>query len=151
MALVNCPYCDRENVSDDALFCPQCKKNVYEYFYQIRNKERQENYGIKLEKECNENAEKKIKRETSRINSQIKQAIHVIIGFSICTLVLLVFMVMSANTSEGNLDFGDLSFIIAICFCFYCIYRKAVEISELKDQLNEVRINVTEYFEKERR
>ena len=36
MALVNCPYCGREGVSEYALWCPGCSKNVREYFYRKR-------------------------------------------------------------------------------------------------------------------
>lgn len=36
MALVNCPYCGREGVSEYALWCPGCSKNVMEYFYRKR-------------------------------------------------------------------------------------------------------------------
>lgn len=42
MALIDCPYCGKDGVSEKALWCPSCGKNVREYFYQ-QDRERREN------------------------------------------------------------------------------------------------------------
>lgn len=43
MALVNCPECGRENVSDSAESCPSCGYNIKGHFEQIKMKEKEEN------------------------------------------------------------------------------------------------------------
>lgn len=39
MALIKCPECGRENVSDSAEMCPACGFGVKNYFEKIKRKE----------------------------------------------------------------------------------------------------------------
>jgi uncharacterized Zn finger protein (UPF0148 family) len=48
MALINCPECGRENVSDTALACPICGYGVWEHFERIKREE--EEARVKQEK-----------------------------------------------------------------------------------------------------
>ena len=36
MALVSCPECGRENVSDSAVSCPECGYNIKEHFIKLK-------------------------------------------------------------------------------------------------------------------
>jgi DNA-directed RNA polymerase subunit RPC12/RpoP len=40
MALIKCPECGRENVSDSAESCPECGYNISQYIITLREKER---------------------------------------------------------------------------------------------------------------
>lgn len=42
MALIKCPECGRENVSDSAEVCPDCGYGIKAYFDQIRQEKMQE-------------------------------------------------------------------------------------------------------------
>ena len=42
MALINCPECGRENVSDSAVSCPNCGYGIREHFEKIEQSRQQE-------------------------------------------------------------------------------------------------------------
>lgn len=81
MALVTCPECGKENVSDSAVSCPECGYTIKNHFDELRLEEQR----IATEKAIQEKqeAEEKHRRETAgerqqetikRLESQIKQS-----------------------------------------------------------------------------
>lgn len=50
MALIKCPECGRDNVSEHAEVCPECGFNIYEYYKLIRVKERKQAVKEKIKK-----------------------------------------------------------------------------------------------------
>lgn len=64
MALIKCPECGRENVSDSAEMCPACGFGVKNYFEKIKRKEEYSQYLRKKELEQNRvNLEEKKRNE----------------------------------------------------------------------------------------
>lgn len=53
MALVTCPECGRENVSDSASACPNCGYNVKDHYDKIKHKEQEINKQEKIENMSN--------------------------------------------------------------------------------------------------
>lgn len=66
MALIKCPECGRENVSNSAEACPNCGFRIREYYQKIKDKqeklEKQKLAEEQLQKFKNEQKEKKIQR-----------------------------------------------------------------------------------------
>lgn len=69
MALINCPECGRERISDAATICPGCGYNIHEYVIQERNRKRNE-YRLLKEKEAKERI-----RENFKENAHMQQEI----------------------------------------------------------------------------
>lgn len=64
MALIRCPECGRENVSDSAEMCPACGFGVKNYFEKIKRKEEYSQHLRKKELEQNRvNLEEKKRNE----------------------------------------------------------------------------------------
>lgn len=51
MALINCPECGRENVSDSAVACPGCGYGVKAHFERIKQEEEEKRKKEEQEKE----------------------------------------------------------------------------------------------------
>ncbi|MGN0467663.1 MAG: hypothetical protein ACI4GY_02930 [Acutalibacteraceae bacterium] len=102
MALVNCPYCNRENVSDDALFCPQCNKNVREYFYQLERKENLKAERAKMEQELKENAEEIQRKKIEQLNTERNDAVPKAALFGLLTLLFLTVTILSIKPPDGT-------------------------------------------------
>lgn len=65
MALINCPECGKQNISDTALACPQCGFAIREY---TEAKQREQTKGIQFEATKQKAAIAYIKQEISNCN-----------------------------------------------------------------------------------
>lgn len=72
MALVNCPECNKENISDTSISCPNCGFNIKQYYDNKSFQEKQEKYKLEQEKliqEKFESYQSEIKREQEKIDN----------------------------------------------------------------------------------
>lgn len=114
MALIKCPECGKENVSDSAVSCPECGFSIKEHF----DKTKLEELRIKEQKEYQEKqaAEERIRRETAperqkdtitRLEKQIeksqKELIKGVIGLAISLPLFILFWCLSSHGSLGIL------------------------------------------------
>ena len=118
MALIICPECGKENVSDTAVSCPECGYAIKEHFEKIKIEEEK----IKKEKELEEKrqAEVRRKKETEgerqketieRLNNQIekssKEIRNAVIGLAISIPLFILFCYINNH--------GDTGVLIVIC------------------------------------
>lgn len=157
MALVICPECGRENVSDTALSCPDCGYAIKEHYDKIKAEEQR----LEAEKalQAKKEAEERHKQETAkerqretvlRLEKQIekasKQIRNSLISLLIAIPLTILFWCLSTDGSLGMLivicaviDF------ISIVFLFSGIQEKDTAISDLetaKRDLQEYERNV---------
>lgn len=165
MALVNCPECGREKVSDSAEMCPDCGYSIKMHFEKIRFEEEEKVRKQKQEQERKEKARKAEeerkraeldakKREEERIKSVPKpnkpkiSIIGLIIGGLICWLG-----VSQIGTDEwerqrsidhGNGDpifYGWLFLLVGIAVVCFVIYLFAKQ----RERYNLAQTNFEEY------
>lgn len=118
MALVKCPECGKENVSDTAEACPDCGYAVKIHYQRLREEEaKQARLKMETEKKLAE-AQQKKETETQRqkeaieaLEIRIKGYTRTIPIVAILTIVFCVLTVISWNLSED----GDLGLIIVFC------------------------------------
>ena len=90
MALINCPECGKENVSDSANSCPNCGYNIKEHFEKL-NREIE----LKKAKEEREKREKEREASVDRFIDKLKTPINRFKSFTkikkiICVLIICV-------------------------------------------------------------
>ena len=91
MALIKCPECGRENVSDTAKACPGCGYGIREHFDRIgrENKEKvQESAEIK--KDINEDIDVPGQKQEPSADPSSKKMLY-----SVCAILVIVFIVVS--------------------------------------------------------
>lgn len=66
MALVKCPECGKENVSDSAEMCPECGYNVKEHFLKIEQEENEKRIKKELEEKKIQEEKEQKKREKEK-------------------------------------------------------------------------------------
>lgn len=67
MALVKCPECGRENVSNTAQCCPECGFGIHDYFIQQRNKQIAEEKAVSAAQKAKVQKEKEAKELERRL------------------------------------------------------------------------------------
>lgn len=95
MALIKCPECKKENVSDTAISCPECGYGIKEHFEKLKAEE------LRIQEEI----EKK-KREIDRIKS-IPEPTKPKVSISgvIISVVLIIFSFLAANMDSSPAAF----------------------------------------------
>ncbi len=107
MALIKCPECGKENVSDSAISCPECGYAIKAHFDEIHIEE-QRIAKLKQKKET----EKERQQETiARLEKQIEKASGEIKKASIGLAVSLPLTILSWCLSKH----GSLGIVIVIC------------------------------------
>lgn len=116
MALVKCPECGRENVSDSAEMCPECGYNVKGHFQRIKQEEEEKRKRREFEEKLAQQAiekEKQEKAELSQIRMPPPPTIHhFLIPFIPFTIWGVVMYFMRPN--ELGLIMGLFVFIVGI-------------------------------------
>lgn len=154
MALVKCPECGRENVSDSADACPDCGYGIKAHFEKIKREEERKERDRKAEEERKkaEIEAKRLKEEQIKSVPKPSKPRISIVGLVVSGLIMwLAFSQM--NTSEyerqrsmdhGNGDpvfYGVLFLIIGIgvlCFVIWLYVKQ-------KERYNLAQTNFEEY------
>lgn len=101
MALVKCPECGKENVSDSAEACPECGFGIKAYYEKIRDEEEKRNQQEELEQKRQEEKEKNEKQKEDNVRkrketinmlfgSPMKKVLWIIIGFLCIGLIVVI-------------------------------------------------------------
>lgn len=157
MALVKCPECGKDSVSDSAISCPECGYAIQDHFYKIRLEEQR----IATEKAIQEKqeAEAKHRKETEgerqketikRLESQIKKSSKEVVKSGIGLAISLSLTILCWCLSSH----GSLGVLIVICavatfisgvFLISSINEKNTALADLeraKRDINEYESNV---------
>lgn len=124
MALIKCPECGKDNVSDSAISCPECGYAIKEHFDKIRleeeRKEQERQNEIRLQ-EVRRKAEQKQEEEKSKIAERAKNITppkhkpfinwYIIVGIILALLTVVMLI-------GGSLTLAIIEGIPAIIFLF---------------------------------
>lgn len=103
MALIDCPFCGRSGVSDQALWCPGCSRNVKEYFYQQNKEAREaairESVAAAFQKELERKSVFQTFRETGKSGWIVIACLLLMIFTALC-------FAYSFGTAAGYIIFG---------------------------------------------
>lgn len=105
MALINCPECGRENVSDSAEMCPTCGFSIKSYYDNIKQEEEEKRLAeerekqrfaeIEKQKELQEEREKKKQERKERLfGSPAKKIAWVVVGCIVLALLIIIGMLI---------------------------------------------------------
>lgn len=83
MALIKCPECGHENVSDMAESCPQCGYTIRKHFENIKRTEKREQEQIEKAKQ-----QEQLRKKTNSIGFKI--GVGVVIAFLLIVLIVLI-------------------------------------------------------------
>ena len=114
MALVNCPECGRQNVSDSAVSCPECGYAIKEHFDRIRLEEQRiaEERAFQEQREAEERHKKETEGERQQetiatLEKQIQNSTSEIkkagIGLAVSLPLTILFWSLSNHGSLGIL------------------------------------------------
>lgn len=133
MALVKCPECGRENVSDTAVSCPNCGYGIKEHFEQEKIKSEQEKrkHEYQAKKAM---IEKKTKIEADKLQAELNRELSKIDRLTPPHRATLFEFAFDSNVSGGGADLTHIaiiglvaSLLLAIifpdaAFLFYAIF-----------------------------
>lgn len=161
MALIKCPECGRDNVSDSAEMCPECGYGIKAYFEKIKQEEIRKEQARKLKEAMKEAEIEERKHREERIKSvpQLKfpQLIAPIVTFIISALCFwrgILLLEVSQRDVEISIAlrdrnphfYGGLFICIGIglvCFGIY-LFHKRIEIYIIKNKFR--RVSETSYY-----
>lgn len=153
MALIKCPECGKENVSDSAVSCPECGYAIKEHFDKIRLEEQRiaEEKALQERKEAELRYKKKtegsrqqetIKALEVRLEDAKKETIKGGIGLAISLPLTILFFCLSSKGSLG----------ILIVICAFAAFASAVflinginEQNKSTDELEIAKRDINEY------
>lgn len=99
MALVKCPECGRENVSDTAQCCPECGFGIHDYFVQRQNEQTANENAVSAAQKAKVRKEKEaeeLKRRLANIKSPEKPRKGVYIaGGVVCGMIGALWMALA--------------------------------------------------------
>lgn len=139
MALIKCPECGRENVSDSAEVCPDCGYGIKAYFDQIRQEKMQEQKRIEKELDTKKRIEAVSMPEQPKFS-------RVFILYLILVFIVVSWLALYATPTINNreeLSVIDWIFwivyligtmIIPLFFMYLPYYKKRVKDYELACQ-----------------
>ncbi len=112
MALIKCPECGKENVSDTATACPGCGYNIQAHTNRV-NREIQRTAAEEAAKHrSKEQEERRIARENDPVYQKKKR---MIIGMVVAVIVVSVILIVVGSTFRENKSFEkDLSSVFNI-------------------------------------
>lgn len=158
MALINCPECGKENISDSASSCPSCGYCVKEHFEKMRLQEKELENKKHLENERQKSKIEEKERQLHRINSiQMPAKPRFSIAAIIISVILFVLGGSQLSTDEwlveysikhgnGNPIFYGWFFIISgiviICVALYCFGSKMEKYKLAKTDFAAYKANV---------
>lgn len=154
MALIKCPECGRENVSDSAEMCPGCGFGIKKYFEDIsisKRKEEQEKIeaeklnkikrqaAIKnaeeIEKKKN-TAQYKIKKMENDISERKKRTNIYVLITVLSSIVTIILYIISFNTYDDiYIKFFSMMFFVAV-FLVYISVREYLLLKSAKENFD---------------
>lgn len=118
MALVSCPECGRENVSDSAVSCPECGYNIKEHFIKLKvaeekhqEKEKQKAIEAENRRKKKEHEHEEQKEIIEKLENRLKELDKEITVSFIVFLISLPLTIITFTASEH----GSLGVFIVIC------------------------------------
>lgn len=126
MALIKCPECGRENVSDSAEMCPDCGYGINAHFEKIRQKEEKK----KIEIETKKSEENRIKSVPRPIKPVFSRGfiVYIIIAVIFFSWLMLYTPTTYRDTPHVGEWFFELIVFVGLPFAIYCSsFFKSVE------------------------
>lgn len=140
MALVKCPECGRENVSDTAQCCPECGFGIHDYFIQQRNKQIAEEKAVSAAQKAKVQKEKEaeeLERRLANIKSpeEPQKGVYIagVVGFG---MIGALWMVLALY--DG---FHFFKFCIAALFLVMAVATR----SAYKDAVSDYNLSQTDF------
>lgn len=130
MALVKCPECGKENVSDNAQSCPNCGFGIHGYFVQQHNEQiAKKNAALaaqkaKVQKE-KEAEELKHRLANIKVPEEPRKGVY-IAGGAFCGIIGVLWLVMSLYDGFHFFKFCIAAFFFIMAATAYSVYKDAV-------------------------
>lgn len=150
MALVNCPECGKENVSDTAESCPACGYAIRSHFLKIKLEEMRIESEKQAEIRRKELEAEEKRRQEERIKNVPKlekpQLVAPIIVTVISVLVMILGFGLSNTESSSSYGSGDPQFqggylvffgIAILCYAIYLFSKRMSAYNLSKDNFEE--------------
>lgn len=123
MALISCPECHKENISDTAEYCPYCGYNIKQH--------KQQEYLRQYQTIMHDIQFKNVQlpQKPTLFNSN-----KGIIWLSFFFLFVGFFSIISGSKNYGVAIFLILLGVLIFCLCYFGNYKKALKMYELSQQ-----------------
>ena len=130
MALVKCPECGRENVSDTAQCCPECGFGIHDYFVQRQNEQIAKENAVSAAQKAKVRKEKEaeeLERRLANIKSPEKPRKGVYIaGGVVCGMIGALWMALALYDGFHFFKFCIAAVLLVIAFASHSAYKDAV-------------------------
>lgn len=133
MALVNCPECGREKVSDQAEHCPDCGYGIKAHYDEIKLQEQEEEeYNIKLKSVSKPQKPKRLDDDEYKLT---------VFG-GIVTLLCGLILVICSLTESKDTELFVIMFILSLVVFLSFLYNSE---SKYRDKLNKYNLAMTDF------
>ena len=130
MALVKCPECGRENVSDTAQCCPECGFGIHDYFVQRQNEQIAKENAVSAAQKAKVRKEKEaeeLERRLANIKSPEKPRKGVYIaGGVVCGMIGALWMALALYDGFHFFKFCIAAVFLVMAFASHSSYKDAV-------------------------
>ena len=130
MALVKCPECGRENVSDTAQCCPECGFGIHDYFVQRQNEQIAKENAVSAAQKAKVRKEKEaeeLDRRLANIKSPEKPRKGVYIaGGVVCGMIGALWMALALYDGFHFFKFCIAAVFLVMAFASHSAYKDAV-------------------------
>ena len=130
MALIKCPECGKENVSDSAQCCPECGFGIHDYFVKQQNERMAKENAVsaaqkaKVQKE-KEAEELKHRLANIKVPEEPRKGVYVA-GGAVCGIIGVLWLVMSLYDGFHFFKFCIAAFFFIMAATAYSVYKDAV-------------------------
>lgn len=130
MALIKCPECGKENVSDSAQCCPECGFGIHDYFVKQQNERMAKENAVsaaqkaKVQKE-KEAEELKHRLANIKVPEEPRKGVY-IAGGAFCGIIGVLWLVMSLYDGFHFFKFCIAVFFFIMAATAYSVYKDAV-------------------------
>lgn len=164
MALVKCPECGKENVSDSAVACPACGYGIKEHYERLRKeqekirlqeeakKKAEEKRLLDLEKEKEKKRTEKTRQEETlnKLNNELKSNNKTLLITTFLTPIFLILLVLCWNSSKnGSLGFGIAFFFCASIVSGFMLIASMSSINSIENHIEAAKKDINQYEKEE--
>lgn len=160
MALVKCPECGKENVSDSAVACPACGYGIKEHYERLRKeqekirlqeeakKKAEEKRLLDLEKEKEKKRTEKARQEETlnKLNNELKSNNKTLL---ITTFLTPIFLILLVLCWKGSLRLGSLFFFSASLVSGFILIFSASSYDSIKNEIEAAKKDINQYEKEE--